>query len=150
MSTCCFAAPISPDTLLVRQKPPNLCARCLLHKLTNKMVNIFDILAIDRFGCGEGAMGSVTIDVERAERYGLADAKAHLSDLVATVERTGEACIIMRYGRPTACITPVPEERAAPTQRAKGLLAPYANDDKRAREKGAFERAMAVKHGKTA
>ena len=95
-------------------------------------------------------MESVMVDVERAERYGMAEAKARLSDLVAAVERTGEACIIMRYGRPAACITPVPEERKAPERRAKGLLASYADADKRALEKGAFERAMAVKHGEVA
>lgn len=95
-------------------------------------------------------MGSVTVDVSRAERYGLADAKAHLSDLVAKVERTGEPCVIMRYGRPTACITPVPEERPVPAKRAKGLLASYADADKRALEEGAFARAMAVKHGSVA
>lgn len=95
-------------------------------------------------------MGSVTVDVEHADKFGLADAKAHLSDLVATVERTGESCIIMRYGRPAACITPVPAERATPAKRAKGLLASYADDDKRAQEKGAFEQAMAVKHGDAA
>lgn len=95
-------------------------------------------------------MGTVTVDIEQADRYGLADAKAHLSDLVATVERTGEACVIMRYGRPAACIVPLPEGRAAPAKRAKGLLAEYADEDKRAHEKRAFEQAMVVKHGDAA
>lgn len=95
-------------------------------------------------------MGSITIDLEHAERFGLADAKARLSDLVATVERTGEACIIMRYGRPAACITPLPEEHTAPTRRARGMLSAFADDSKRELESGAFERAMAVKHGDVA
>lgn len=95
-------------------------------------------------------MGSVTVDVERAERYGLADAKAHLSDLVATVERTGEACVIMRYGRPAACITPVPEEHPASRGRARGMLSAFADEKRRALEDSAFERAMAVKHGDVA
>lgn len=95
-------------------------------------------------------MVSISIDMHRAEKYGLADAKAHLSDLVATVERTGEPCIIMRYGHPAACIAPVPEERAMPAKRAKGLLAPYADNSKRALEKSAFERMMVEKHGEAA
>lgn len=95
-------------------------------------------------------MNSVLVDVERAEKIGLADAKAHLSDVVARVSRTGEACVIMRYGRPAACITPLPESHATATHRAKGLLSAYANDSKRAQEMGAFERAMAVKHGDVA
>ena len=56
----------------------------------------------------------------------------------------------MRYGRPAACIAPVPEERAMPAKRAKGLLAPYADNSKRALEKSAFERMMVEKHGEAA
>ena len=97
-----------------------------------------------------GTVGTIAVDIVRAERYGLADAKAHLSDLVATVEQTGEACVIMRYGRPAACIAPLPVEGAPSTKRAKGMLAAYAGAEKRAQEAGAFERAMVHKHDNAA
>lgn len=77
-------------------------------------------------------MESVVVDVERAEKYDPADAEAHLSDLVDMVERTSEFFIIMCHGRPAACVTPVPEKHRAPSKRASGLLASYADDDKRA------------------
>lgn len=94
-------------------------------------------------------MTSVTIDLERAPRIGLAEAKAGLSGVVARAEETGVAQVIMRYGRPVAAVVALPQE-AGPGGRARGLLAAYADAAKAELEEGAFARAMAVKHGNPA
>lgn len=90
-------------------------------------------------------MTTMTIDLERAERVGLADAKANLSSIVARVERAREACVMMRYGRPAALLVPLPE--AAPhTTKARGMLAQYADVSKQGDERDAFARAVIAKH----
>lgn len=84
-------------------------------------------------------------DLKEARSIGLAEAKANLSGLVAQVERTGEPCVIMRYGRPAAVIAPF--ELTGPRKtRARGALARYADLGKRDLESGAFGRAVAKRH----
>lgn len=83
--------------------------------------------------------------VDRAERVGMAEAKVDLSGIVARVESTGTPCVIMRYNRPVAMIVPFPGT-APRTNRARGILASYANPDALALEEGAFARAMERKH----
>ena len=85
-------------------------------------------------------MAPLTLDVESARRVGMADAKANLSGLIAEVERTGEPYIVMRYNRPAAVISPMPQERS--TQRtARGFFSEYANPGLVHLEEGAWERA---------
>lgn len=85
------------------------------------------------------------VNLDEARRIGLAEAKANLSGLVAQVERTGEPCVIMRYGRPAAVIAPL-EPTGAQKARARGVLARYADLGKRDLESGAFGRAVAKRH----
>jgi len=94
-------------------------------------------------------MTNVAIDFTSAPRVGLADAKATLSSLVAQVERTGEAQVIMRYGKPAAAIVPLPREKS-PAGRARGSLASYADASKTELEKNAFAHAMVMKHANPA
>ena len=47
-------------------------------------------------------MTTLTIDLEGAARMGIAEAKAHLSNLVERAEKNGEAAILERYGLPAA------------------------------------------------
>lgn len=94
-------------------------------------------------------MTTLTVDFEGAARMGIAEAKARLSKLVERAEKNGEVSVLERYGRPAALIVPLPREGRAEV-RARGLLAAYADADRRAREDGAFARAMAVKHGSPA
>lgn len=89
------------------------------------------------------------VNLEEARRIGLAEAKANLSGLVAQVERTGEPCVIMRYGRPAAVIAPL-EPTGPRRARARGVLAQYADPGKRALESGAFGRAVAKRHADAA
>lgn len=85
-------------------------------------------------------MASLALDVENAQRVGMADAKANLSSLIAEVERTGEPYIVMRYNRPAAVISPMPQERS--TQRtARGFFSEYADPELMRAEEGAWERA---------
>ena len=85
-------------------------------------------------------------ETHKERRLGVAEAKAHLSDVISSVEQTGEPYVVMRYGRPVAMIVPVPRA-SRDAGRARGLLADFASDGLRALEEGAFERAMVVKHG---
>jgi prevent-host-death family protein len=50
----------------------------------------------------------------------LADAKAHISELVDRAEHRGERIVILRHGKPAAAIVPV--EVAAPKKRARRAL----------------------------
>lgn len=94
-------------------------------------------------------MTTLTVDVERAERVGLADAKANLSALVARVEESRDSCVLMRYNRPAALLVPLPD--APPrTTRARGSLAEFASAERRCDEGGAFARAVMAKHGHVA
>ncbi|MDO4437451.1 MAG: hypothetical protein Q4B77_05825 [Coriobacteriaceae bacterium] len=86
-------------------------------------------------------MATLTVDLEHAERVGLADAKANLSGLVARVEQAREACVMMRYNRPAALLVPLPEE-APRTAKARGMLSKYADPSKLSQEEGAFARAV--------
>lgn len=91
-------------------------------------------------------MTSMERQLARAERIGLAEAKANLSGLVSRVEASGEPCVIMRYNQPVAMLVSIP--KATPhSNRARGTLAAYANAERRSAEHGAFERAMVEKHG---
>ena len=90
-------------------------------------------------------MTSLTLDIDRASRVGMADAKANLSGLIAEVERTGEPYVIMRYNRPAAVISPVPQERA-PSRSARGFLHHLADPSKIPLEEGAMARALVAKH----
>lgn len=91
-------------------------------------------------------MTMLTVDVERAERVGLADAKANLSALVARVEESRDPCVLMRYNRPAALLVPLPDVPPR-TTRARGSLAAFASDERRCDEAGAFARAVTAKHG---
>lgn len=89
-------------------------------------------------------MPAIAIDLDAVQRKGLADCKAHLSDLVANAELNGESYMIMRYNRPAALLIPVPSE---PKQaKARGILSDYADPAKRELESGAWARAMVSKH----
>lgn len=90
-------------------------------------------------------MTSISVNLEKAPRYGLAECKARLSELVSTAELQGSGCVIMRYGHPAALLLPLPEE-PRPTKRARRLLSSFADTSKRELESGAFERAMVAKH----
>lgn len=92
-------------------------------------------------------MTTFAVDMESAPRYGLAECKAHLSELVADAERAETSCIIMRYGKPAALLVPIPAS-PKPSGRARGSLASFANPSRREREEGAFERAMVEKHAR--
>lgn len=94
----------------------------------------------------EGAMERVSVDLGSARRLGVAEAKVGLSAYVADVESSGAAYIIERYGRPAALLMPVPQKKLG-SNRARGVLASYADPDKRKLEEGAFARAMEAKHG---
>ncbi len=85
--------------------------------------------------------------VEQAEKVGLATAKASLSSIVAKVESTGEAVVIMRYNRPVAMVAPIPREPVK-GGRARGLLSSYADAGKRGLEAEAFGKAMVSKHAR--
>lgn len=90
-------------------------------------------------------MTPLTLDVTDVQRVGMADAKANLSGLIAEVERTGEPYIVMRYNRPAAVISPIPQER--PAQRtARGFLHHLADPSKIPLEEGAMARALVAKH----
>ncbi|MCH3947772.1 MAG: type II toxin-antitoxin system Phd/YefM family antitoxin [Olsenella sp.] len=90
-------------------------------------------------------MAYIEVDLEGARHFGLAEAKAGFSGIVADVESAGEACVIERYGRPAALVVPYPSA-ASGTTRARGVLKSYASPEKRKQESGAFARAMEVKH----
>ena len=90
-------------------------------------------------------MTNIAIDIEKAPCYGLAECKAKLSELVSDVELAESGCVIMRYGRPTALLLPLPEE-PQPTRRARGLLSSFADASAADLESGAFGRAMVAKH----
>lgn len=90
-------------------------------------------------------MTSLTLDIDRASRVGMADAKANLSGLIAEVERTGEPYIVMRYNRPAAVISPVPQERVS-SRTARGFFADYADPELAEQEQGAWERAVVEKY----
>lgn len=90
-------------------------------------------------------MATLTVDLDRAERVGLADAKANLSSLVTRVEQAREACVMMRYGRPAALLVPLPAAIPEIT-RARGRLSQYADVSKIDEERGAFARAVIAKH----
>lgn len=94
-------------------------------------------------------MTTLTVDLDRAERVGLADAKANLSGLVAHVEQAREACVKMRYGRPAALLVPLPVG-APETTKARGRLSRYADASKVDEESDAFARAVIAKHGHAA
>ncbi len=94
-------------------------------------------------------MGLPGFDLKEARHIGLAEAKANLSGLVAQVERTGEPCVIMRYGRPAAVIAPL-EPIGPQKTRARGTLARYADLGKRDLESGAVGRAVAKWHADAA
>lgn len=91
-------------------------------------------------------MTTLTVDVERAEHVGLADAKANLSALVARVEESRDSCVLMRYNRPAALLVPLPDTPPR-TTRARGSLAAFASAERRRDEAGAFARAVTAKHG---
>lgn len=84
-------------------------------------------------------------EVARAEKIGVAEAKAKLSDVISRVESGGEPCVIMRYNRPVAMVVPMPMQ-VPRTTRARGGLAEFANPNLRELEAGAFGRAMVKKH----
>ena len=94
-------------------------------------------------------MTTLTIDLEGAARMGIAEAKAHLSNLVERAEKNGEAAILERYGRPAALVVPLPRAEGV-GHRARGLLAEYADEGRVGLEEGAFARAMEAKHGSPA
>lgn len=94
-------------------------------------------------------MTTLTIDLEGAARMGIAEAKAHLSNLVERAEKNGEAAILERYGRPAALVVPLPRATEA-QHRARGILAEYADESALCLEEGAFARAMEAKHGSPA
>ena len=94
-------------------------------------------------------METLTIDLEGAARMGIAEAKAHLSNIVERAEKNGEAAILERYGRPAALVVPLPRAEGAGS-RARGLLAEYADEGLVGLEEGAFARAMEAKHGNPA
>ena len=90
-------------------------------------------------------MAYIEVNPEGARHFGLAEAKARLSGIVASVESAGEACVIERYGRPAALVVPHPSAASGST-RARGVLKSYASPEKRKQESDAFVRAMEVKH----
>lgn len=94
-------------------------------------------------------MTTLTIDLEGAARMGIAEAKAHLSNLVERAEKNGEAAILERYGRPAALVVPLPRATGA-QHRARGTLAEYADESALCLEEGTFARAMEAKHGSPA
>ena len=49
------------------------------------------------------------------------DAKAHFSDLVATVERSGSCIVICRHGKPVADLTPHRVRKQGPLASAPAL-----------------------------
>lgn len=79
-------------------------------------------------------------------RFGIADAKAHLSSLVTRVEQAGESFVLVRYGRPVARITPYRDE-VKPERSARGILSAHADAARREQEQDAFLKAMVDKHG---
>lgn len=91
------------------------------------------------------ALSPLTSELAYAHRMGVADAKAHFSHVVSAAEERGESTVIVRYGKPVALVTPLPQ-KAPGIARAKGKLAAYADAQKRELEAGAFERAMVNKH----
>ena len=80
-----------------------------------------------------------------AERVGIAEAKASLSELVSRVEGCGEPFVIMRYNKPAAMVVPIPADENL-TPKARGFLAACADPALAAEEQGAFARAMEAKH----
>ena len=80
-----------------------------------------------------------------AERVGIAEAKASLSELVSRVEGSGEPFVIMRYNKPAAMVVPIPTDENL-TSKARGFLAAYADPALADEEQGAFARAMEAKH----
>lgn len=94
-------------------------------------------------------METITVNQDSAEHLGLAEAKAGLSGIVTKVQRSGTSYVIERYGRPAAMIVPVPHQGGG-SNRARGLLAAYADSGRQALEEGAFARAMEAKHGHVA
>lgn len=90
-------------------------------------------------------MAYIEVNLEGARHFGLAEAKAGLSGIVANAESAGEVSVIERYGRPIALVIPYPST-AQGTTRARGALRAYASPGKRAQERDAFSRAMEVKH----
>ena len=90
-------------------------------------------------------MTPFAVELAHANRMGIADAKTHFSHVVSAAEEHGESTVIVRYGKPVALVTPLPQ-KAPGTARAKGKLAAYADVQKRELETGAFERAMVSKH----
>lgn len=93
-------------------------------------------------------MKAVSIDISNAQHLGVAEAKTRLSGLVADIERSGKSYVIERYGHPAAIIAPMPQPYGG-SNRARGLLSSYADEQKRAQEEGAFARAMEAKHGRS-
>lgn len=90
-------------------------------------------------------MNALSAELAHANRMGVADAKARFSHVIDAAEKHGELTVIMRYGRPVAVISPVPQKPPR-SVRAKGKLATYADGQKRELESSAFARAMVNKH----
>lgn len=71
-----------------------------------------------------GAMTPLTepIDLGSAERVRLAEAKTNLSGMIATVEQTGEPCVIMRYGRPVVVLAPLLAPKPERVGKTRGIF----------------------------
>ena len=91
-------------------------------------------------------MALAVTDYANSPRIGLAACKANLSGIVSDAERYGTATVVMRYGKPAAVVIPFPEDQAAKTAAAKGLLSDFADEGKAGLEASAFMSAMIRKH----
>lgn len=75
----------------------------------------------------------------------LSEAKAHLSRIVKDVRDAGTEYTVMLRNVPVATIAPIAGEPVEESK-TRGLLAAYANDALRQKEKDAFAQAMKDKH----
>ena len=65
------------------------------------------------------ALSPLASELAYAHRMGVADAKAHFSHVVSAAEERGESTVIVRYGKPVALVTPLPQKAPGIAQ-AKG------------------------------
>lgn len=91
-------------------------------------------------------MTTLTLDIDNTPRMGLAECKANLSGVIANAEERDESLVVMRYGKPAALIVPFPKAKQARPLRGRGVLAEFADAEKRGLESSAFADAMVAKH----
>ena len=65
----------------------------------------------DSQGCGSWSIWSYLVIMRKTS---LADAKAHLSELVDEAEHRGKRILILRHGKPAAAIVPVDVAKPKP------------------------------------